>query len=188
MDALEFDTLVKTLGTGVTRRAALAAAAGAAGVGAWPPAPSAAAKGKKHKRQRCRKSDAFCAQDGSGKPCCSGLCCPPWVFADQTKYACAPAGEVSGCCTVEQGGGYCSGFPLCCGDPSRERETICEQAGGECCTDEWGGSCDPGFACCADAAFGYCCPKAARSADSTLHDALLRQKSRNFRRRDDLPA
>jgi hypothetical protein len=85
---------------------------------------------------------------------------------------------------VEQGGGYCSGFPLCCGNPQRERETICELADGECCDDEWGGSCDPGFTCCDDESAGYCCPKADKNVGVSTE--ARHRRSRNHRRRDDL--
>ena len=183
MDDRRFDNLARGISTVATRRAALVATtATLLGV----TRSGSLAKGKKHRNKRCLNSDKFCAQDGSGKPCCSGLCCPPWVFVGQTKYACAPAGEVSGCCTEAQGGGYCAGFPLCCGNPLRERETTCELEGGECCTDKYGGSCDPGFTCCDDAAFGYCCPKVSRAGDGSGASEASRRKSRNFRYRDDL--
>lgn len=183
MDDSRFDRLAKGVSAAVTRRTALlATTATLAGLASH----DGSAKGKKHPNKRCLNSDKFCAQNGSGKPCCSGLCCPPWVFVGQTKYACAPAGEVSGCCTEAQGGGYCAGFPLCCGNPLRERETTCELAGGECCTDKYGGSCDPGFTCCDNAASGYCCPKVSRSSDGSSAEQPLRRKSRNFRNRDEL--
>lgn len=189
MDDRQFDRLTHLLAGSETRRRTLSTLAGTTlGVALSRVGFTDTSAKRKKKKNRCLSSDNACQADGSGNPCCSGLCCPPWVYVGQTKYACAPADEVSGCCTEAQGGGYCAGFPLCCGNPQRERETICAPAGAECCTDAFGGSCDPGFFCCNNPGPGYCCPKTAKSDTDAGADGVERGASvpRQFRRRDDL--
>jgi hypothetical protein len=197
MDKATFDRLTHDLADRFTRRGTLATLAGGvvfASIGRLG-LKDAAAKRRKRRRKpkaKCLASDVVCSEDGTGKPCCSGLCCPPWEYAGQTDYSCAPTIEDGGgeseCCTEDEGGGYCCcGYPVCCGDPLRERETICALAGSECCDDEFGGSCGPGFSCCDDPEPGYCCPdaatRAALSAQGVTRPASI---PREFRYRSEL--
>jgi hypothetical protein len=183
MDDRRFDALVRTLTVESTRRRAMQVIGGAAAASlvrlGWEDieASQKRKRNRRKRKRRCHRQGRGCTTD---EGCCSGLCCPPWIFGEEARSSCAPKGD-SSCCTVEQGGGYCCcGFPLCCGDPQRERETICELAGGECCNDEFGGSCSPGLSCCSDPEEGYCCPNGAANV------AAAARQPRNYRSRSGL--
>ncbi|HEU0116517.1 MAG TPA: hypothetical protein VFQ80_17635 [Thermomicrobiales bacterium] len=174
MDDRSFDAFAKSLVDRTTRRTAVKTlAAGAFGVSLVRlQREDAAAK------KRCRNTGAVCSPV-SPNACCSGAltCCPPYIMGGETEPQCAPKGAL--CCTPSQAGGYCDKGDQCCETSPRWRFGICESAEGECCTDEWWGSCPSGTHCCNDPEPASCCPNttAASGVEGRHHVA------RNYRRR-----
>ena len=174
MDDLSFDSLARTLRAGLTRRNVLAILASVplgSGPGMLPLADAAA---KRKKPNRCLKELAVCAPD-SGRACCSGagLCCPPWLAAGETEPSCAPGGAT--CCDPEiEGGGWCSEGEQCCPVSPRFRLGWCESLEGDCCTDEWWGSCPAGTHCCNDPEPASCCPNAPERSSPAARGRIRR--------------
>ncbi|HEU0115776.1 MAG TPA: hypothetical protein VFQ80_13915, partial [Thermomicrobiales bacterium] len=95
MDDRRFDALAKSLATPTTRRGALARLLG--GASGFAVSARVTRETAAKKRARCKGGDKICNAQGSSEQCCSGLCCPPWVYIGQTKYACAPDDGGSSC-------------------------------------------------------------------------------------------
>lgn len=181
MDDRRFDGLTRILHAGISRRGAAAFLGAVAMDGILRHLPIAEVAAKKKKRKRCVKDFAVC-NPTSGLPCCGGnLCCPPWTpglqGTPETDPSCAPAGAT--CCPIELGGSWCRAGEKCCPvSPRNPQGWWCESLEGECCTDDYWGTCGAGFHCCSVPTPGSCCPNQATAASETRASV-----ARNFRRR-----
>ena len=179
MDTVRFDVLVKSLGKETTRRGAVRGLAViAVGAGTSRLGLADAGAKRRRKRKRCLSDFSTCESE-TGLPCCAGteLCCPPYEVGGETAPHCAPGGAV--CCTPAESGGWCGEGDQCCATSPRWRFGICESAEGECCTDEWWGSCSAGFHCCNEPEPASCCPNEPEVSAASVRVRV----TRNYRRR-----
>lgn len=181
MDDRRFDGLTRNLCAGISRRGAAAFLGAAAMHGLWRQLPGAEVSARKKKHKRCVKTYAVC-DPASGPSCCGGnLCCPAWTPSfhgtPETAPSCAPAGAT--CCSVKDGGSWCREGEKCCPvSPRNPQGWWCESLEGECCTDDYWGSCGAGFHCCNQPKPGSCCPNQTAAASEPRASV-----ARNFRRR-----